>query len=72
MSPKVCPVPSPAKMPPMTTQGHGRDGRPKIEHFFQVYKDLEGHQVSTEGFEGRSEALSVLETARARYAETHS
>jgi inorganic pyrophosphatase len=40
----------------------------EIEHFFQVYKDLEGHKVSTDGFEGRSEALSVIEEARDRFA----
>jgi len=40
----------------------------EIEHFFQVYKDLEGHQVSTEGFEDRAAADAVIERARDRYA----
>ena len=40
----------------------------EIEHFFQVYKDLEGHQVSTEGFEDRAAADAVIERARERYA----
>jgi inorganic pyrophosphatase len=47
------------------------DGLPRtlldeIEHFFQVYKDLEGHTVSTDGFESRSEAVSVIQEARER------
>jgi inorganic pyrophosphatase len=47
------------------------DGMPppllnEIEHFFQVYKDLEHHTVSTEGFEPRSEAESVIQRARER------
>jgi inorganic pyrophosphatase len=41
----------------------------EIEHFFQVYKDLEGHQVSTEGFEDRAAADAVIERARDRYAD---
>lgn len=38
----------------------------EIEHFFQVYKDLEGHKVSTDGYEPRSSALDVIEDARWR------
>ena len=38
----------------------------EIEHFFQVYKDLEGHKVSTEGFEDRASAERVIAEARAR------
>ncbi len=38
----------------------------EIEHFFQVYKDLEGHKVATDGFEDRASALRVIEQARAR------
>ena len=38
----------------------------EIEHFFQVYKDLEGHKVATDGFEGRAAAARVIdEGARA-------
>jgi inorganic pyrophosphatase len=40
----------------------------EIEHFFQVYKDLEGHTVSTEGFENRAAADRVIDEARARFA----
>ena len=38
----------------------------EIEHFFQVYKDLEGHKVVTDGFEDRASALIVIEQARRR------
>ena len=41
----------------------------EIEHFFQVYKDLEGHKVSTEGFEPRAQAERVIAEARIRAAE---
>jgi inorganic pyrophosphatase len=40
--------------------------RDEIEHFFQVYKDLEGHKVSTDGFEDRAAAVNVIAAARAR------
>ena len=47
------------------------DGMPlsllnEIEHFFQVYKDLEGHKVATEGYEDRASALQVIGEAYAR------
>jgi inorganic pyrophosphatase len=38
----------------------------EIEHFFQVYKDLEGHKVATDGYEDRASALRVIEEARGR------
>jgi inorganic pyrophosphatase len=58
---------------PMWSQVHDLDGLPQplldeIEHFFQVYKDLEGHVVSTDGLEPRSKALSVIHEARDRLA----
>ncbi|GIV00237.1 MAG: inorganic pyrophosphatase [Actinomycetota bacterium] len=37
----------------------------EIEHFFAVYKDLEGHKVGVEGFGDRAEALQVIAEARA-------
>ena len=41
--------------------------RPEIEHFFQVYKDLEEKAATeTSGFGNRAEAMTVLEEARAR------
>jgi inorganic pyrophosphatase len=41
----------------------------EIEHFFQVYKDLEGEKVSTEGFEDRASAEQVIAEARARASD---
>jgi inorganic pyrophosphatase len=43
--------------------------RQEIEHFFQVYKDLEDKATETGGFGNRIEALSILEEARARARE---
>jgi inorganic pyrophosphatase len=40
----------------------------EIEHFFRVYKDLEGKEVVTEGFATRQEALTVIAESRARSA----
>ncbi|HET9725099.1 MAG TPA: inorganic diphosphatase [Actinomycetota bacterium] len=37
----------------------------EIEHFFAVYKDLEGHKVALGGFGERAEALRVIAEARA-------
>ena len=36
----------------------------EIEHFFQVYKDLEHEEVATEGFGHSVEALQVIAEAR--------
>ena len=43
--------------------------RNEIEHFFQVYKDLEGKKVDTEGFCDRVEAMRVVAEARVRAAQ---
>ncbi len=41
--------------------------RNEIEHFFQVYKDLEsGKSTETRGFGNRAEAEAILEEGRAR------
>jgi inorganic pyrophosphatase len=40
--------------------------RAEIEHFFAVYKDLEGKPSGTEGFRGIEEARRVIAEARAR------
>jgi inorganic pyrophosphatase len=41
--------------------------RNEIEHFFQVYKDLENNKMTeTRGFGPRADALQVLELARER------
>lgn len=42
--------------------------RDEIEHFFQVYKDLEKRKVATRGFGNRAEALEIIEAARVRAA----
>ncbi|HEY6567429.1 MAG TPA: inorganic diphosphatase [Actinomycetota bacterium] len=42
----------------------------EIEHFFQVYKDLEGHKVATDGFEDRASAERVIAESRARATTT--
>jgi inorganic pyrophosphatase len=44
----------------------------EIEHFFAVYKDLEGHKVSIEGFQGRTSAERVIAAARERVAASAS
>jgi len=41
--------------------------RNEIEHFFQVYKDLEEKKVETRGFGNRDEAARYVEQARARF-----
>jgi inorganic pyrophosphatase len=40
--------------------------RAEIEHFFAVYKDLEGKPTGTEGFRDLEEALTVVAEARRR------
>jgi inorganic pyrophosphatase len=40
--------------------------RDEIEHFFQVYKQLEKKKTATRGFGNRAEALAVIQSARAR------
>ena len=42
--------------------------RNEIEHFFQVYKDLEEAKVETYGYGNRAEAVRVVAEARARAA----
>ena len=42
--------------------------RNEIEHFFQVYKDLEAEKVETRGFGNRAEAEVIVDEARARAA----
>jgi inorganic pyrophosphatase len=40
--------------------------RDEIEHFFQVYKQLERKKTATRGFGNRAEALAVIRDARER------
>ena len=44
--------------------------RNEIEHFFQVYKDLESGQTDTRGFANRSEAQAVIAASRERFDRT--
>jgi inorganic pyrophosphatase len=44
--------------------------RDEIEHFFQVYKDLEAGKTETRGFGNRAEAAEIVAAARARAAQT--
>ncbi|MBW3546215.1 MAG: inorganic diphosphatase [Bacteroidetes bacterium] len=41
----------------------------EIEHFFQVYKDLEKKKVGIEGWGNKAEALDLISQAQARYEE---
>ncbi len=43
--------------------------RNEIEHFFQVYKDLEEKKTETRGFGNRAEAEVIIEAARLRIME---
>jgi inorganic pyrophosphatase len=43
--------------------------RNEIEHFFQVYKDLEGKQTVTHGYGNRAEAQRIIEACTARRAD---
>ncbi len=43
----------------------------EIEHFFQVYKDLEGHKVATDGYEDRASAEMVISAAFERAEPGH-
>jgi inorganic pyrophosphatase len=42
--------------------------RDEIEHFFQVYKDLEKKKTATRGFGNRAEAMTTIAAARERLA----
>ena len=39
----------------------------EVEHFFSIYKDLEGQKTQTAGFADRNNALEVIEVARGRW-----
>lgn len=42
----------------------------EIEHFFQVYKDLEKKKVGVEGWEDEVEAISAVKKSQQRYLES--
>lgn len=39
----------------------------EIEHFFEIYKDLENRTVQTRGWRDKEEAYAVIEDSRRRY-----
>ena len=39
----------------------------EIEHFFQVYKDLEKKKVGIEGWDSREQALKIIKESQERY-----
>jgi inorganic pyrophosphatase len=43
----------------------------EVEHFFHIYKDLEGRRVQTVGWEKSEKAMRVIMDSIARYAETY-
>jgi inorganic pyrophosphatase len=43
--------------------------RRELEHFFEVYKDLEEAKTAVIGWQGASQAVDVIEVARAAYAD---
>jgi|SRR5579862_1454669 len=45
--------------------------RREIEHFFSIYKDLEGKKVQTQGWRGLEEAYAAIRAGRARHVTQH-
>jgi inorganic pyrophosphatase len=43
----------------------------EVEHFFHIYKDLEGRRVEIVGWEKSEAALAVINDSIARYEETY-
>ncbi|MEJ7812856.1 MAG: inorganic diphosphatase [Gemmatimonadaceae bacterium] len=43
----------------------------EVEHFFRIYKDLEGKRVQTVGWEKSERAMQVITESIARYAERY-
>ena len=43
----------------------------EVEHFFGIYKDLEGRRVQTVGWEKSEKAMHVINDSIARYAEKY-
>ncbi|MDQ3395319.1 MAG: inorganic diphosphatase, partial [Bacteroidota bacterium] len=41
----------------------------EIEHFFQVYKDLEKKKVGIEGWEDKAAAIAAIKDAQKRFQE---
>ena len=43
----------------------------EIEHFFTIYKELEGKRTQMKGWKGPREAREVIRRSRQRYLEMH-
>jgi inorganic pyrophosphatase len=43
----------------------------EVEHFFEIYKDLEGHQTQTRGWRDKQEAHLVIAESRRRHLDSH-
>ena len=43
----------------------------EIEHFFTIYKELEGKRTEIRGWRGPDQAHDLIRTARRRYRESH-
>jgi len=43
----------------------------EVEHFFGIYKELEGHETELLGWHDRARAVSIVRDCERRYAETH-
>lgn len=41
----------------------------EIEHFFEIYKDLEGHSMQTRGWLDKEESYAVIQDSRRRYLD---
>jgi inorganic pyrophosphatase len=41
----------------------------ELEHFFEIYKDLEGHVMQTRGWRDQEQAYGVIEDSRRRYLD---
>ena len=46
--------------------------RREIEHFFTIYKELEGKRTEIRGWQDLAAAQRVIHAARERYLKTHS
>lgn len=42
----------------------------EIEHFFTIYKELEGKKTGVEGWEDREQAVKIIEKSRERYKKS--
>jgi inorganic pyrophosphatase len=41
----------------------------ELEHFFTIYKDLEGKKTAVDGWRGAAEAHAAIERARKAYTK---